>query len=154
MESGIKEYENFGTNPDSRSLDNVDIAINKFKNHPSIKMINADISFESRFSFKDISQSDMQKEVSNLNSKKAGIFGNIPAKVLKESSNVWNAVLRDIWNFEILEKQFSSKFKNVLKDTTLVENYRPVIVLPVSEVFERIIQKQFSSFINAFLSPY
>ena len=117
-------------------------------------MINADISFESRFSFKDISQSDMQKEVSNLNSKKAGIFGNIPAKVLKESSNVWNAVLRDIWNFEILEKQFSSKFKNVLKDTTLVENYRPVIVLPVSEVFERIIQKQFSSFINAFLSPY
>ena len=37
MESGIKEYEHFGTNPDSRSLDNVDIAINKFKNHPSIK---------------------------------------------------------------------------------------------------------------------
>ena len=41
------------------------------------------------------------------------------------------------------------------KDPTLVENYRPVSVLPtVAEVFERIIQKQFSSFINDFLSPY
>ena len=41
------------------------------------------------------------------------------------------------------------------KDPTLVENYRPVSALPiVSKVFERIIQKQFSSFINDFLSPY
>ena len=68
-------------------------------------MINEHVSFESRFSFKGISQSDIQKEISNLNSKKAGSFGNIPAKVLKESSDVCNAVLRDIWNFEILEKQ-------------------------------------------------
>ena len=96
IELGIKEYENFDKNPDSRSLDNVDIAINKYKNHPSIKMINENVSFESRFNFKDISESDIQKEISNLNSKKVGIFGNIPAKVFKESSNVCNAVLRDI----------------------------------------------------------
>ena len=38
---------------------------------------------------------------------------------------------------------------------TLVENYRPVSVLPgVSKVFERIIQKQFSNFIDEFLSPF
>ena len=92
-----------------------------------------------------------------------GIFGKIPAKVLTESSNVCNAVLRDIWNFEILEKQnFPQNLKLAditpvykKKDPTLVENYRPVSVLPtVSKVFERIIQKQFSSFINDFLSPY
>ena len=35
----------------------------------------------------------------------SGIFGKIPAKVLKESSNICNAVLRYIWNFEMLEKQ-------------------------------------------------
>ena len=102
----------------------------------------------------------MQKEIYNLNSKKVGIFGNIPAKVFKESSNVCNAVLRDIWNFEILEKQnFPQNLKLAditpvykKKDPTLVENYRPVSVLPtVSKVFERIIQKQFSSFINYFL---
>ena len=59
IELGIKEYENFDKNPDSRSLDNVDIAINKYKNHPSIKMINENVSFESRFNFKDISESDI-----------------------------------------------------------------------------------------------
>ena len=37
----------------------------------------------------------------------------------------------------------------------MVENYRPVSVRPsVSKVFERIIQKQFSSFIDEFLSPF
>ena len=54
IELGIKEYENCDTNPDSRSLDNVDIGINKYKNHPSIKIIKENVSFESRFNFKDI----------------------------------------------------------------------------------------------------
>ena len=41
------------------------------------------------------------------------------------------------------------------KDPTLVENYRPVSVLPcVFKVFERIIKKQFSSFIDEFLSIF
>ena len=40
-------------------------------------------------------------------------------------------------------------------DRTLVENYRPVDVLPtVSKILERIIQKQFSALVNEFLSPY
>lgn len=37
----------------------------------------------------------IQQEISNLNSKKAAMIGNIPTEVLKESSNVCNAVLRD-----------------------------------------------------------
>ena len=126
-------------------------------------MINENVSFESCFSFKEIQESDIQKEVSNLNSKKAGTFGNIPKKVLKDSSDICDSILQDIWNYEILGKQYF--FKNIKladitpvykkKDPTLVENYRPVSVLPcVSKVFERIIQKQFSSSIDEFLSPY
>ena len=56
-------------------------------------MINENVSFESRFSFKDISETDIQKEFSNLNSEKAGTLGNISAKVLKESSEICNIVL-------------------------------------------------------------
>ena len=74
IELGIQGHENFDTNPESRSLDNVDIAIYKYKTHPSIKMINENVSLESRFNFKDINESDIQKEISNLNSKKAGIY--------------------------------------------------------------------------------
>ena len=40
------------------------------------------------------------------------------------------------------------------KDPTLVENYRPVCVLPcVSKIFEKIIRKKISNFIDEFLSP-
>ena len=62
------------------------------------------------------------------------MFGNIPTKVLKESSNVCNAILRDIRNFEMLEKQIfpqNLKLVNITsvykkKGLTLVENYQPV----------------------------
>ena len=40
-------------------------------------------------------------------------------------------------------------------DPTKVKNYRPVSVLPlVSKVFERIMHKQISEFINQFLSSH
>ena len=41
------------------------------------------------------------------------------------------------------------------KDSTLIENYRPVSVLhSVSKRFDRIIQKQFSNHVDEFLLPY
>ena len=67
-----------------------------------------------------------------------------------------------MWNYEILRKQYFSKNLKLTditpiykkKDPTLVDNYRPVSLLPcVSKVFERIIQKMFSRFLDEFLSP-
>ena len=161
---GIKECQ-FDLNVDSNCnyMNGADIVIHKFKDHPSIKMINEKVRFESRFGFKEVSNLDIEREISHLNTKKVGTFGNIPTKVLKESSNVCNSTLKDIWNYEILGKQNFSKNLKLAditpvykkKDPILVENYRPVSVLPsVSKVFERIIQKQFSSFIDEFLSPF
>ena len=46
----------------------------------------------------------MTKELSSLNSKKAGAFENIPTKVLKTSFNVCNIGRHKIWNSEILGK--------------------------------------------------
>ena len=159
-----KECE-FDLNVDSNCnyMNGVDTAIHKFKDHPSIKMINEKVRFESRFSFKEVSNLDIEREISHLNTKKVGTFGNIPTKVLKKSSNVCNSTLKDTWNYEILGKQNFSKNLKLSditpvykkKDPTLVENYRPVSVLPsVSKVFEKIIQKQFSSFIDEVLSPF
>ena len=94
---------------------------------------------------------------------KPGTFGNIPTKMLKSSSDICNVALQNIWNFEILGKLYfpnKSKLADITpvyknKDPTLVENYRPVSVLPsVSKLFERIIQKQFSNFVYQFLSLY
>ena len=144
---GITEYSNnFGTNTATLG-DPVDIALEKFKDHPSVKVIKENVSTESLFQFTEISLSEMTKELSSLNSKKTGTFGNIPFKVLKISSDICNKVLQKIWNSEILGKQYfpqNLKLADItpaFKDPTLAENYRPVSVLPtVSKVFERIIQ--------------
>ena len=114
--------------------------------------------FQSRFSFKDVSEADIQKKISNLNSKKAGIFGKIPTEVLKESSEICNIVLKNKWNYEILGTHYFSdslceyflklvdatpvyeRYKK--KDATLLEKIRPLSVLPiVSKIFEKIAQK-------------
>ena len=147
----------------SISDDPIDYAIAKYKNHPSIIMINENVSFESRFSFMAVNEDDIQREILNLNPKKPGTFGNIATKMLKSSSEICNVALQNIWNSEILGKlYFPNKLKLAditpvykKKDPTLVENYRPVSVLPsVSKIFERIIQKQFSNYVDEFLSSY
>ena len=61
MNLGIKEYESLDANPQSGFQDEVKIAINKYKNHPSIKMIIENVSFERRFTFTEINESDIQK---------------------------------------------------------------------------------------------
>ena len=161
---GIQEYQSdHNIDINSISDDPIDYAIAKYKNHPSIIMINENVSFESRFSFTAVNEDDIQREILNLNPKKPGTSGNIPTKMLKSSSEICSVALQSIWNSETLGKlYFPNKLKLTditpvykMKDLTLVENYRPVSVLPsVSKIFERIIQKQFSNYVDEFLSPY
>ena len=77
--------------------------------------------------------------VSNLNSsRQLALSGNIPTEVHKDSSNICNSILQDIWNCEILGKQYFPKNLKLAgitlvckkKDPTLVQNHRPVSVLP------------------------
>ena len=103
------------------------------------------MSTESLFHFTEISVSEMAKELSNLNSKKAVTFGNIPTKALIISCDICNKVLQKIWNSEILRKQYfpqNLKLADTIpvfkkKGPALAENCRPVSVLPtVSKLFE------------------
>ena len=170
---GIQEYQSdHNIDINSISDDPIDYYIAKYKNHPSFIMINENVSFESRFSFPKnqvrlevtaVNEDDIQREILNLNPKKPGTFGNLPTKMLKSSSEICSVALQNIWNSEILGKlYFPNKLKLAditpvykKKDPTLVENYRPISVLPsVSKIFERIIQKQFSNYVDEFLSPY
>ena len=161
---GIQEYQG-DHNIDINSISDNPIyyAIAKYKNKPSIIMINENVSFESRFSFTAVNEDEIQREILNLNRKKTDTFENIPTKMLKSSSEICSVALQNIWNSEILGKlYFPNKLKLAditpvykKKDPTLVKNCRPVSVLPsASNIFERIIQKQFSNYVDEFLSPY
>ena len=103
----IKEcHASSEVNANYRSKDGVDVAVEKYKDRPSIKMINKDVLFESRFSIKVIRKSDLENVASNLNSKKAGTFENIPTKVLYRHASVLPCVSKVVER--INQKQFLS----------------------------------------------
>ena len=114
------------------------------------------------FAFTEASVSDIEKELSNLNVKKASTFKNITPKVLKASIESCSEVLTKLFNNTILTSNFPDKlkvadvspiFKKV--DPQKSKNYRPVSVLPVvSKVFERLLYKQMSLHVEEYLSPY
>ena len=98
------------------------------------------------------------KEVNNLNTKKATTHKNIPTKILKSNSDVCVAPLTQILNDCIQNSTFPDELKCV--DVTSLPkngpsntrtNFRPISVLPtVSKPFERILDKQIVAYILRF----
>ena len=87
----IKEFKNI-SNIDGLS-DPVEIAIKKYENHPSIVAITEKFNFTVRFEFEEVNFKDIEKEILDLNTKKAFASNSIPAKVLKETSDICSPVL-------------------------------------------------------------
>ena len=92
----------------------------------------------------------IQKEVSNLNSKNAGTFGNIATKVLKDSSDICNSILQDIWNLKFLSpylcgyrKGFNTQYTllSVIekwKETLDGKGYTGAVLMDLSKAFDTI----------------
>ena len=142
--------------------DPVTRAIEKFKTHPSVLIIKDKIFHGNKFSFTEVFQSEVEKEIKNLNVRKATTHKNIPPKVLKTSAMVTAETLQQLFNQALTTGKFPSNLKNAdgrpvsKKNNPLnKENYRPVSVLSItSKVFEIFIQDQINLHINFFLSAY
>ena len=143
-------------------IDHIDKIIYNYNNHPSILKINDIVNVSIPFSFEKADESNFEKEILELNSKKAPGCDNIPTKVLKESINVIKTPLTLLFNKSLDDGTFPSdlKYADVIpffkKDNkTEKENYRPISILPsISKVFERQIFKQMSRYVDDILSPY
>ena len=57
----------------ARSKDSVNVAIEKYKDHPINKMINENVSFESRFSFTEIRESERKTRFLILTPRNRGL---------------------------------------------------------------------------------
>ena len=142
--------------------DPVDKAIDKYKFHPSILLIQKHLKYHDIFSFKTVEIGDIEKEINNINPKKATTSNSIPPKIFKMSSKVSARVLHKLLNDSIEKSDFPQNLKladikRVYKKNDPLDktNYRPISMLPVvSKIFERIMQKQINDFIISFLSPY
>ena len=99
----ISENRFFLTNTESLT-DAVEIAIKRFESHPSIFDIKGNIN-NSKFNFSEVKVSDIELELKNLNSNKASTFENIPAKQLKQTSDICSESLMHSWNTEIIKNK-------------------------------------------------
>ena len=68
--------------------DPIEIAIKKFKNHPSIVNINKNIPKTTTFRFDQTETDSIKKIIGNLDSRKSGLFGGIPANYLQGVSDI------------------------------------------------------------------
>ena len=57
----------------------MEITIKKYENHPSITAITEKFNFIERFEFEEVNLKDSEKEILNLNTKKAVASNSIPA---------------------------------------------------------------------------
>ena len=99
--------------------DPVEIAIQKFKNHPNIIYVYVIVSPEI-FKFHKINLDDILKEL-NLGMTKNGTFRNIPFKCLKLSSGESALHLLHIWNHQIVDQNI---FQSLLKLTDVTPAFK------------------------------
>ena len=125
-------------------------AIDKIKDHPSIKVINQHSTSNSySFRFSHVSPNEVVKQTDLLDKNKSN-SGNIPTGMLKAVREIVCPYLTDCINSaiydckfpnEIKEADLSPLFKN--DDPNYKGNFRPINVLPAaSKVYEKILKDQ------------
>ena len=156
----IPKYEDLSINS-VNSEDPLENLVIKHKNQPSTRAIR-DKSLNTSFSLKTVSQRDIEKEILKLNLAKASQDLDIPTKIIKKNADTFSDIL-----FKEFNKSLEiGKFPSCLKMTNVTpvyrkenrsdkDNYRPVsILLNLSNIFERYLCKQISTFFDDILSKY
>ena len=104
--------------------------LNTFKNHKSVQRIKlANFRSYSTLNFSKVTESEVRKEILNLSTKKATKNGDIPAKILKKSVEIYIKEITFIINDSLEKAIFPDNLK--LADVSPIfkkENYRPVSI--------------------------
>jgi hypothetical protein len=156
-------FNNFFVNVAKNIGDN---SVNVDDSHPSITSIKENNALTPEFNFTSINNTFIEKQINNLNIKKATGHDGISAKLVKLAKPVVIEPLTSIVNASINTSIFTDKLKieevkPLHKKSSLLEkgNYRPVSILPFfSKIFERAMNKQVTDFFdhhfNIFLSAF
>ena len=157
---GIKGYQNEHENVIHN--DEINRAIFKFKDHPSIIKIKDNVHVESKLIFDMINEEEIIHQIKNLNVNKPTTFNNIPVKIILENKDICSPFIYKIFNESIKSGTFPDNLKMAdvtpaykKEDPSMKENYRPVSILPpISKLFEKIMYEQIYNYMNDHLSDY
>ena len=142
--------------------DPVILALEKYKDHPSITSIkNKMTSMDNpKFSFRFVSLNETLNGVNKLNRKKASQATDIPVKIIKENKDVISFYVFHNFNNALSSCSFPTALKYAdvrpafkKDDKTDKENYRPISILPnLSKVYERLMYDQMYPFFDQIFS--
>ena len=135
-------------------------AIKKYEKHPSIIKINESIEIKEKFEFTSVTCNDVENVVNRLGISKATTNRNISTKIFRQNVDICSGIITNIYNNCNIVPDFPSNLKyadvnpiHKKEDSTDKRNYRPVSILPVvSKVFERLMDKDITLYINKYLS--
>ena len=139
-------------------------SIVRYRNHPSILKIGEVCHGNNaiNFPFSTVQRKQILKEITPLNSSKAGQSTDISTKIIKQTSDIFADFILTSFNQSVANSIFPSSLKNAditllfkKGDRNLKDNFRPVSVLSsISKIFERCMFKQISKFMEPLLSKY
>ena len=124
--------------------------INKFKNHPSVKVIKSRKKEEQTFTFNYISYEEVRNEIRKPQTATTTQENDIPTKILKKNSEVFAGYFHKNIIFCIENSIFPSDLKVAdvtpafkKKSKTSKDNYRPIsILLNIFKIYERCLYNQ------------
>ena len=129
--TNITKHMNFKANKIRYREELVSI-LDTFKNHKSVQRIKlANFHSYSTLNFSNVTESEVRKEILDLSTKMATENGDIPAKILKKSVDIYIKEITFIINDCIENGIFPDDLK--LADISPIfkkENYRPISILP------------------------
>ena len=149
------------SNANSSEGDEIDILVNRFRNHPSIVKIKSLSNDQRNLYFEAVDIDHMKKYISKLKENVSSPEGDIPVKIIKKFSEEFIDEFTNIQQ-KVIEK---SVFPDSLKYADVIplhkkgskyckENFRSVSKLSAfSKVYERIIFDQLYEFMGPKLSP-
>ena len=153
-----ENYETDGRNDNEPILS----YINKFKNHPSIKVIKSRKKEEQTFTFSYASYEEALDEIRKLQTTKTTQRNEIPTKILKKNSEVFPrhfhkniklCIKNSIFPFDLKAANVTPAFKKKSKSSK--DNYRPISILPIIfKIYERCLYNQMQTHFDNVLSKY
>ena len=110
----------------------IDTIIRKYTTHPSILKIKENVRVENKVEFIDMTSDEIETEIKKLDTKKASMEDDIPAKVLVVSN-------------DIVGKHLSSIFNNSKNSNSYAHSLKISDIIPISKTKENILMKQYRS---------
>ena len=109
------------------SMDVIDIIIMKYRSHPSILKIKDNVIISNIFEFKNVTSDEIEKEIKQLNPKKACVENDIPTKVLVSINDIVSLHLSNIYNTSKNDQTYPLSLK--FADVTPIHKAKEKILL-------------------------